>query len=290
MGLAPTSIIPSSPIASTHPKPITTSAEIAEVFKTVNGVDFSMKTTSAQGNQVREGEILEEVKYDRPLDNKVDKVVSMDDKTVEVCTAEWALTSKSQPFVCSHLKPVSPKNRHKEKRFTFDVAKSDRIFDYLLENKQIKLSQGHIIPPLEELKRRGYCKWHNSYSHATNDCYIFRKQIQSAIDEGRLKFVSKPMDEQSFPIKAIKLQEKKTPKEKEDIKTSLKTSMLGEKDNKPEDQKIGKRKVEQWPRRSSSPSKRRRRQSKEDLRQYSSHSWSYPWYGPWNFNGTWIMP
>jgi hypothetical protein len=33
---------------------------------------------------------------------------------------------------------------------------------------------------------RAYCKWHNSYSHATNDCNIFRRQIQSAINEGRL--------------------------------------------------------------------------------------------------------
>jgi hypothetical protein len=32
----------------------------------------------------------------------------------------------------------------------------------------IKLT--HTIPPLEELKRRAYCKFHNSFSHAINDC------------------------------------------------------------------------------------------------------------------------
>jgi hypothetical protein len=29
---------------------------------------------------------------------------------------------------------------------TFDVAKCDRIFDYLLQEKQIKLPSGHVIP------------------------------------------------------------------------------------------------------------------------------------------------
>jgi hypothetical protein len=35
-------------------------------------------------------------------------------------------------------------------KFTFNVAKCDKIFDGLLKNGNIKLS--HIIPPIEELK------------------------------------------------------------------------------------------------------------------------------------------
>jgi hypothetical protein len=35
---------------------------------------------------------------------------------------------------------------------TFNVAKCDRIFDYLLQEKQIKLPSNHVIPPLEQLK------------------------------------------------------------------------------------------------------------------------------------------
>jgi hypothetical protein len=27
----------------------------------------------------------------------------------------------------------------------------------------------NTLPAIEELKRRVYCKWNNSYSHATND-------------------------------------------------------------------------------------------------------------------------
>ena len=57
--------------------------------------------------------------------------------------------------------------------YTFDVAKCDRIFDELLMNGNIKLS--HAMPPLEELKRRAYFKWHNSFSHATNDCNVFQR-------------------------------------------------------------------------------------------------------------------
>jgi hypothetical protein len=53
----------------------------------------------------------------------------------------------------------------------FDVAKCDKIFDELHKGAYIKIS--HTLPPLEELKRRAYCKWHNSYSHATKDCNVF---------------------------------------------------------------------------------------------------------------------
>jgi hypothetical protein len=46
----------------------------------------------------------------------------------------------------------------------------------------------HTIPPADELKRKAYCKWNNSFSHATNDCNVFRRHIQSTINEGRLIF------------------------------------------------------------------------------------------------------
>jgi hypothetical protein len=58
--------------------------------------------------------------------------------------------------------------------------------------KQIKLSNNHIIPSQEQLKKHAYCKWYNSYSHATNDYNGFRRQVQSAINEGQLKFAENP--------------------------------------------------------------------------------------------------
>jgi hypothetical protein len=54
------------------------------------------------------------------------------------------------------------------------------------------LPSDHAIPSLEQLKKEAYCKWHNSYSHATNDCNIFWRHVQSPINEGRLKFVESP--------------------------------------------------------------------------------------------------
>jgi GH43 family beta-xylosidase len=54
------------------------------------------------------------------------------------------------------------------------------------------LPSNHVIPSLEQLKKHAYYKWHNSYSHTTNDCNVFCRQVQSAINEGRLKFVESP--------------------------------------------------------------------------------------------------
>jgi hypothetical protein len=69
---------------------------------------------------------------------------SSNDEDADICVAEWSWESKSKPFVCSSLKPAS-KSQQDEMRYTFDVAKCDKIFDYLLQEKQIKLPSGHVI-------------------------------------------------------------------------------------------------------------------------------------------------
>src|SRR6185437_13867287 len=56
-----------------------------------------------------------------------------------------------------------------------------------------------------ELKRHAYCKWHNTFSHATNDCNIFRRKIQSAVNEGRLVMHEVKDDKASFPSPTIDL-------------------------------------------------------------------------------------
>jgi hypothetical protein len=56
---------------------------------------------------------------------------------------------------------------------------------------------------MEELKRRAYCKWHNSFSHAINDCNVFRRQIQSAINGGRLTFQEMQVDTQPFSLNTV---------------------------------------------------------------------------------------
>jgi hypothetical protein len=37
--------------------------------------------------------------------------------------------------------------------FSFDITKVDRIFDFLLQEGQVKLSPNHVIPSAEELKK-----------------------------------------------------------------------------------------------------------------------------------------
>ena len=64
----------------------------------------------------------------------------------------WLDQAKS--YTCDALKPVN-KNRQGEVRFTFDVAKCDKIFDELYKIGYVKIT--HVIPPLDELKRRAYC-------------------------------------------------------------------------------------------------------------------------------------
>jgi len=66
-----------------------------------------------------------------------------------------------------------------------------------------------VIPSVEELKKIKYCKWHNATSHSTNECKVFRQQLQSAIESGRIKFdnskAQKPMkiDQHPFPTNML---------------------------------------------------------------------------------------
>ena len=62
------------------------------------------------------------------------------------------------------------------------------IFDLLLSEGLIKLKPHPKIPSEDELKNIKYCKWHNATSHDTNECKVFRQQIQMAFEQGRLKF------------------------------------------------------------------------------------------------------
>lgn len=74
-----------------------------------------------------------------------------------------------------------------------------------MKDKQIWLLDGHKIPPLKELKRKIYCKWHNSFSNATSNCIVFKKFVQKTIKEGRFKLPDKgltrmKLDTNLFPI------------------------------------------------------------------------------------------
>jgi hypothetical protein len=131
---------------------------------------------------------------------------SSDDESTEVYAAEMVWPKQAKSSACSSLQPVQ-KKRQKEVKFTFNVGKCDKIFDELLKNGNIKIN--HTVPSVDELKRCAYCKWHNSFSHATNDCNVFRRQIQSAINEGRLKFQEMQVDTKPFPMNMIDFEGKR---------------------------------------------------------------------------------
>jgi hypothetical protein len=59
---------------------------------------------------------------------------SSDDEEDNMCVAKWNWGSNSKPFICSSLKPTS-KSWQDKMRYIFNVAKCDRIFDYLLQKK-----------------------------------------------------------------------------------------------------------------------------------------------------------
>jgi hypothetical protein len=87
------------------------------------------------------------------------------------------------------------------KGFDFDVSKTEQIFDLLLKEEQLKLPEGCKFPTTQELQGRSFCKWHNSFTHGTSDCKELRRQIQSAIEQGRLILGQYAMkvDTQPFP-------------------------------------------------------------------------------------------
>jgi hypothetical protein len=62
------------------------------------------------------------------------------------------------------------------------------VTKYLMNYSKWQIKINHIVPSADELKRRAYYKRYNSFSHATNDFNVFRRQIQSDINEGQLKF------------------------------------------------------------------------------------------------------
>jgi hypothetical protein len=88
-------------------------------------------------------------------------------------------------------------------KFTFDVTKCDRIFDELAKLGKIKFS--HTIPSTDELKRRAYCKLHNTFSQTTNDCNVLHRQIQSDTNEGRLVVTAMQIDQNPFPVHTLEL-------------------------------------------------------------------------------------
>jgi len=56
---------------------------------------------------------------------------------------------------------------------------------------------------MDDLKRRAYCKLHNTFSRATNDCNVLRRQIQSATNEGQLVIPAMQVNQNPFFVHTL---------------------------------------------------------------------------------------
>ena len=88
---------------------------------------------------------------------------------------------------------IDPQFKKKDlhRKYSFDLTNADNIFDHLLAVNFLKLPKWVKIPSLEELRGKVNYKWHNSWSHSTKNCIIFRDRIQEHIQKGSLKFPAK---------------------------------------------------------------------------------------------------
>ncbi|KAM1340099.1 hypothetical protein ACFX2H_038543 [Malus domestica] len=159
--------------------------------------------------------------------------VSAESECVSVDAAEIVI---DKPYVCKALiqidskevktRSVTEKTMKTSKVYTFDITKADAIFDQLLSAKIIKLRLGHTIPKAEELKGKIYCKYHNSSKHTTNNCVVFRDNIQSWIDNGKLRFPEKKMsvDTDPFPMATVNMVDARLPRDKGKGKAEVTTT------------------------------------------------------------------
>ena len=127
----------------------------------------------------------------------------------EIAVADLPSTGS---FICPLLVKKVPdlwkksQTSNTQAHYTFDVAKTEEIFNFLMKEKFITFPQDHQLPSKEELRGKVYCKYHNSWNYGTNYCSSFRNIIQDRINKGILKFLEKNeamvVDENPFPLVA----------------------------------------------------------------------------------------
>ena len=105
---------------------------------------------------------------------------SSEEEVVFETEVNLAELKKGPPYICSLLKklPSSEKSNDSklksEKKYSFDISKSDKIFYVLLKDKQLILSEGRTLLSVKDLKGKPYCKFYQATSHSTNSCVRFR--------------------------------------------------------------------------------------------------------------------
>src|SRR3954466_4890007 len=139
-------------------------------------------------------------KFKRPIGLVETEEVEDSPEDQEVAVAEWARSAG--PVSCKWVKQQGP-----ARGFDFDISKTEQIFDLLLKEKQLKLPEGHKIPTIQEINGRPYCKWHHTFTHNTSDCKKLRRQIQTAIEQGRLILGQFAMKVDTHPFLGVNMVE-----------------------------------------------------------------------------------
>ena len=113
--------------------------------------------------------------------------------------------SGGTPYVLRNLRHVPDCGPLSEKAVPASTSATSRLFVLPVATRRwvLKLPENHKLPTAQELQGRLYCKWNHSFTHATNDCKELRRQIQSAIEQGRLILAQHTMkvDSQPFPTR-----------------------------------------------------------------------------------------
>ena len=98
----------------------------------------------------------------------------------EVAVADLSTT---RTFICPLLVEKTPDLWKKAQmvgtqvQYTFEVAKIEEIFDFLVKEKFITFPKDHQILNKDELRGKNYYNYHNSWNHNTNACWGFRNVI-----------------------------------------------------------------------------------------------------------------
>jgi hypothetical protein len=168
--------------AENHQEYLTSNRIIEETSHPASSIDMAEQqaTSLVSANKI-DGHMSDDIKE---TNIAIEKSVSTISDKPSRCVAEW-VDADSVPFICSALNPVVQNNGQNKIRYTFEISNCDEIFYILVLEKRIRIPADRVISSSGKCT---YCKWHDSFSHNTCDCNIFHRQLQSAIDEGRLKF------------------------------------------------------------------------------------------------------
>lgn len=121
------------------------------------------------------------------------------DRYVEESEVNVVELKPGPPYICKFFKPSNGKNLVETSKndklvikiYTFDITKCDEIFYLLVTDSQIIVPPNLKPLPLEQRKKRYFCKYHNFLGNKTSQCVFFMDLVQKVLKEGRLQFGEK---------------------------------------------------------------------------------------------------